>query len=121
EAQLLYVAEQMEKIHLIFDDSRAYLKRQLEIFKSRVRVINQYSPRSHSGRTIFFSADDPVADSESPADPTRGFGKLAGSLELYKISGHHHKIARGENARLMAEMLRERIEREAELVLSAAG
>lgn len=126
EAQLIYVAQQMEKIHLIFDDSRAYLKRQLEIFKSRVRVINQYSPRSYSGRIVFFSADDlsPAADttplvSDAPVDPTRGFGKLAGSLELYKISGHHHKIARGENARLMAEMLRARIEREAELVLTS--
>lgn len=118
EAQLLHVAGEMEKIHLVFDDSRAYLKRQLEIFKSRVRVISQYSPRPYSGRTIFFSADDPITDSDAPVDPTRGFEKLAGSLELYKIDGHHHRMARGENARLMAEMLRERIERETELALT---
>ena len=119
EAQLLDVVEQMEQAHLVFDDSRAYLKRQLEIFKSRVRVINQYSPRSYNGRTLFFSADDPVTDSEAPVEPTRGFGKLASALEVYKISSHHHKMARGENARLMAEMLRERIERESELVLTS--
>jgi len=89
--------------------------------------MNDYHPKKYSGRIIFFSAGDMDADadekkraSELIADPTRGFGKLStGSLELYTIPDAHHKIARGEGARMMAEMLRARIRQEEEMVLSA--
>jgi amino acid adenylation domain-containing protein/non-ribosomal peptide synthase protein (TIGR01720 family) len=129
EEQLDFVTEQMEKAYLIFDDSRAYLKRQLAISKARIRVMNNYHPKLYSGRIVFFSAGEMHGEAEATqlvseltADPTRGFRKLCtGSLELYTVPGDHHQIARGASARLMAEMLQARIEREAELVQRAVS
>jgi amino acid adenylation domain-containing protein/non-ribosomal peptide synthase protein (TIGR01720 family) len=127
EEQLRFVAEQMEKAHIIFDDSLAYVKRTLAILRARVNVMNNYHPKPYSGRIIFFSAGDMDVDADDKKrasalieDPTRGFRKLStGSLELYTIPDAHNKIARGESARIMAEMLRARINQQEKMVHSA--
>jgi thioesterase domain-containing protein len=120
EEQLRLVVAEMERARLVFDDSLAYLRRQLEIFKSRVRVMHAYQPRPYAGRIVFFSASETNLEADlmpmalNPTlDPTRGFGKLAvGSLELHTVSGTHNQLARGAGAAVLAEMLRSRIDRE---------
>jgi amino acid adenylation domain-containing protein len=127
EEQLRYVTEQMEKAHIIFDDSLAYLKHKLALSRMRVRVMDRYRPKPYSGRIIFFSAGDMDGEADEKeraskliADPTRGFRELStDSLELYTIPAAHHTIARGESARIMAEMLSARISHEEEKVLTA--
>jgi hypothetical protein len=122
EAQLRRVVVEMERARLIFDDSLAYLRRQLEIFKSRVRVMHAYHPKPYAGRIVFFSASETNLEADTmpmalnPAlDPTRGFGKLAtGPLELHTVAGTHNQLARGAGAIVLAEMLRSRIDREAQ-------
>jgi thioesterase domain-containing protein len=122
EAQLRRVVVEMERARLIFDDSLAYLRRQLEIFKSRVRVMHAYHPKPYAGRIVFFSASETNLEADTmplalnPAlDPTRGFGKLAtGPLELHTVPGTHNQLARGAGAIVLAEMLRSRIDREAQ-------
>ncbi|HJR08158.1 MAG TPA: amino acid adenylation domain-containing protein [Pyrinomonadaceae bacterium] len=122
EAQLQHVVVEMERARLIFDDSLAYLRRQLEIFKSRVRVMHAYHPKPYAGRIIFFSASETNLEADTmpmalnpTLDPTRGFGKVAtGSLELHTVPGTHNQLARGAGAVVLAEMLRSRIDREAQ-------
>jgi amino acid adenylation domain-containing protein len=120
DEQLRRVVAEMERARLVFDDTLGYLRRQLEIFKSRVRVMHAYQPKSYEGRIIFFSASETNLDSDvmpmalNPTlDPTRGFGKLAaGLLELHTVPGTHNQLARGAGAVVLAEMLRSRIDRE---------
>ncbi|HEX8128490.1 MAG TPA: amino acid adenylation domain-containing protein [Pyrinomonadaceae bacterium] len=120
EEQLRLVVAEMEKARLVFDDSLAYLRRQLDIFKSRVRVMHAYHPPQYGGRIIFFSASETNLEADlmplalNPTlDPMRGFGKLAtGSLELHTVPGTHNQLARGAGAAVLAEMLRSRIDRE---------
>ncbi|MDX6271729.1 MAG: hypothetical protein QOD28_2952, partial [Acidobacteriota bacterium] len=122
EEQLRHVVVEMEKARLIFDDSLAYLRRQLEIFKSRVRVMHAYQPKPYAGRIVFFSASESHLEAETmplalnpTLDPTRGFGKVAtGALELHTVPGTHNQLARGAGAVVLAEMLRSRIDREAQ-------
>jgi amino acid adenylation domain-containing protein len=109
DEQLRHVCARMERARLVFDDPLAYLTRQLEIFKSRVRVMRAYDPKPYDGAVVFFSADggDPALD------PTRGFGPLCrGRLELLTVPGSHNEMARGEGARVLAEMLTARVELE---------
>jgi amino acid adenylation domain-containing protein len=115
KGMVAHVAGQMREARLAFDDHAAYLLRQLEVFKSRVRVIHRYYPEVYPGRITFFRAaeeDAPDLRTTEHAgagdDPTRGFSALTTEpIEVYTIPGTHHQIAREPHVRVLAERLRE--------------
>jgi thioesterase domain-containing protein/acyl carrier protein len=115
ERMVAHVAGKMREARLAFDDHAAYLLRQLEVFKSRIRVIHRYYPEVYPGRITFFRAaeeDAPDLRTTEHAgagdDPTRGFSALTTEpIEVYTIPGTHHQIAREPHVRALAERLRE--------------
>jgi len=123
DEQLRYVAELMRDAHLIFENPVAYLKREVNIFKARTRVIQNYIPKIYPEQITFFRAsieDDGSQlghpSSESEPDPTRGFTALSTKpIEVYEVPGTHHQIAREPNVRVLAEQLRDCIDRALEM------
>jgi amino acid adenylation domain-containing protein len=131
EGMIAHVVVRMKEARLAFDDHAAYLRRQLEVFKSRIRVIHRYFPEVYAGRITFFRAAEEDAPGERTTelsghgdDPTRGFSALTTEpIEVYTIPGTHHRIAREPHVRVLAESLRECAARATVggLVLDAAG
>jgi thioesterase domain-containing protein/acyl carrier protein len=110
EEKFQFVAERMKDAGLHWVDSVGFLARQLAIFKSRNRVINQYYPPTYDGTITFFRASQEyVEDPSGPEiarDPTRGFGTLTTQpIDLHIIPGNHHQIAREPGVQALAAAL----------------
>jgi amino acid adenylation domain-containing protein len=110
EEKFQFVAERMKDVGLHWVDSESFLARQLAIFKSRNRVINQYYPSPYDGTITFFRASrEYVEDPSRPEitrDPTRGFEALTTQpIDLHIIPGNHHQIAHEPGVQALAAAL----------------
>jgi thioesterase domain-containing protein len=66
-------------------------------------------PKPYSGRVVFFAAADQPA--QTAADPSHGWSRLAGELELQRVPGDHVTMVRDpENLRVLARRLAVAIE-----------
>jgi thioesterase domain-containing protein len=119
EERLRFVADHMTNAGLIFEDPVGYLRRQLEIFKYRNRATVEYFPGPYPGRvSLFEAADNTDADGSAvQVNLAERWADFAKGVDVYRVPGSHHEIAREPHVRNLAKLLRECIARS----LSAAG
>ncbi|HYG62485.1 MAG TPA: amino acid adenylation domain-containing protein, partial [Thermoanaerobaculia bacterium] len=81
----------------------------LDVFKAHLEVARTDRPRPYRGRVVFFAAE--VQPEEIAADPSHGWSRLAGELELRRVPGDHvTMIHNAHNVRVVSERLAESIE-----------
>jgi thioesterase domain-containing protein len=119
EERLRFVADHMTKAGLIFEDSVGYLRQQLEIFKYRNRATIAYFPGPYSGRvSLFEAAHNTDGDASAvPVNLAERWANCAKELDVYRVPGSHHEIAREPHVRSLAKLLGGCIDQS----LSAAG
>ena len=118
DEMLSYVAEKMRQAQLLLADPVLFIKRQLDVFKSRTRVIHNYYPDLYPGRITFFHADQedveeplPSAQEDDANHLTLGFAALSTEpVDVYIVPGTHHQIAREPHVRNLAEALQNSLE-----------
>jgi len=122
EQRLRFAADYMEKAGLVFEDPCGYLRRQLEIFKHRNRATLAYDPEPYAGRVSLFIASkvgegDEYKREEAKAhlDLLQSWSKLATrGVDIFYVPGSHHEIAREPNVQVLAELLRNCMDRAVE-------
>jgi amino acid adenylation domain-containing protein len=90
-----------------------------DLFKVNANTVRGYVPGEYGGRVTLFRAeltrwwdgghDDGRGDAR-PADPSNGWGALAGGVEVHEVSGDHFSMLREPHARALAERLRACVE-----------
>ena len=83
-----------------------YLRRQLRIMRSRIRVGQAYEAQCYHGKiTLFRPLDEP--DEFKQLDPTRGWGALSVEpVEIHFMPGNHQTMGLEPHADALAERLR---------------
>jgi amino acid adenylation domain-containing protein len=118
DEMLSYVAEKMRQAQLLVADPMLFIRRQLDVLKSRTRVIHNYYPDIYPGQITFFHADQEDARAPLPSVQeddanhlTLGFAALSTApVDVYIVQGNHHQIAREPHVRDLARALRNSLE-----------
>jgi thioesterase domain-containing protein len=71
------------------DADAAHLSRQLETFKANHHAVRNYTPQSYDGHVVLFRAE---SEEEPAADPSRGWRKYVGNVEVHDVPGDHYSI-----------------------------
>jgi len=121
DEMLACVAEKMRQAQLLLADPVFFIKRQLDVLKSRTRVICNYYPDVYPGRITFFHADQeddgaPLLSAQEKGDDTNqkthGFAALSTEpVDVYIVPGTHHQIAREPHVAALAEAVQNSLER----------
>jgi thioesterase domain-containing protein len=94
---------------LLYDDGAYYLRRQLEIFKARMRAVDDYRPGIYPGQITLFKANDREGESlpmMGLSDPTAGWTELSTQpVETLCVSGTHTTLAREPHVETLAKLL----------------
>src|SRR5262249_49669217 len=87
----------------------------LNVFRSNIRAVQNYTPRPYTGQVTLFQAGAELAGSEEPVDSTLGWARLAlNPLEIYIVPGDHYTILAEPYVQTLAERLRSCLNRAAE-------
>ena len=113
EEQLRYVAGLVEKNLVLPEETIPWLYREVQIFKARLRVAQNYEPQIYDGRLTMFRVSD--LDPEDAQfmqelfhDPTLGWSKLSTQpVDVYFIPGNHASIAREPSVTVLANVLKD--------------
>jgi amino acid adenylation domain-containing protein len=112
EQRLHFVADQMNRAGLIFDNAAEVVRGQLETFKYRSRATIGYDPGPYAGAISLFVAGEKHPEEEAYPDLIEGWHNLAlGGLEVFSVPGKHHEIGREPNVQVLAAHLRSCIDR----------
>jgi phthiocerol/phenolphthiocerol synthesis type-I polyketide synthase D len=106
---------------LPLDYSADSARRLLEVLKAHLKVSRTDRPQPYPGRLTFFAAQEaaPGQVFDPTADPTHGWGALAGSVEIVPIPGNHVTLIRDpSNVRVLAGKLTAALEQVLTLELS---
>jgi thioesterase domain-containing protein len=77
-----------------------------ELFRNNVRALGEYVPGRYAGGVTVIRADDRPAAGGHEADPTEGWGGLAGGgVEIYRVPGNHFSIVRRPHVGALAGQL----------------
>jgi amino acid adenylation domain-containing protein len=125
ENQLQCVAQKMKEARIMIDDAHSFLRRQLDIFKGRLKATETYKPTPYNGQITLFTASilGPEAAAkrtfdEHQSELIRGWADLSTApVDIYLVPGRHHEIAREPNVQMLARSLKECIDN----VLDANG
>lgn len=86
------------------------LSSMFEVYQANLNAAYHYSPDAYHGRVILFIAQKTIFSRKQ--DETLGWGALVGEgLEIHKIPGDHYTIIHKPNVQILAEELRNCIER----------
>jgi amino acid adenylation domain-containing protein len=108
-----YIAERLKAANLVPGDVPLnWISFELNIFKSRLRVMEHYVFKTYQGRITLFLADE-LSSSQLKnidqylADPTRGWDRLSTEpVDVQFIPGNHAKICSEPNVKVLAEKLK---------------
>ncbi len=112
--RFVYINRLIEQSNIeLFDDGEQYLRRQLEVFKARIEVSQNYFPRIYRGRVTLFRASEKQGESlelDAVADPSFGWANLSTEeVEVLEVPGTHANMAREPHVRVLAEVISSRI------------
>jgi amino acid adenylation domain-containing protein len=125
--QLKYVLQQVAAADLLPEETTSdaalpWLSRILAGFKKRSHAVESYIPQPYDGRITLFRAMDEVLAAATSAHPlaairqeaTYGWNRLSREpVEVYEVPGHHQTITKEPHARLVADILRQCVDRTA--------
>jgi len=106
---LNYVIEQTNSRNLFQGNVLDYIQAQLQVFKVRIKVVEQYAPRTYDSRLVLFQSKETedMLLSESFSDTSMGWNQLcAEPVEIHVIEGHHSSITDEPHVRILAELLK---------------
>ncbi|HYN85680.1 MAG TPA: amino acid adenylation domain-containing protein [Pyrinomonadaceae bacterium] len=106
-----------------FDTTYAleYLRRQLNVFRSRVEASLAYRPERYDGRVTLFRPLEEPEDMKT-LDQTKGWGDLAtGGVEIHRVPGNHQTMGLEPNVSALAAELKACLERAQGEASAASG
>jgi thioesterase domain-containing protein len=119
--QIARVLGELKSAGLVPDDmSPPWMDRQLQGYRSRLRLVREYRPRVYPGRLTFFRAADIDVETLRHLDEvgfdhselTLGWHRLSRQpIELHTVPGNHSEILFEPNVRILARRLADCITR----------
>jgi amino acid adenylation domain-containing protein len=109
DAQLPFLWQHVQKLGLIEAETPLPLVQKLlddlkRLFHAHVRLASEYTVRPYPGRiTLFRPTDSPI---EVPTPEDRGWGQLAGEVEIHHVPGQHHTMIKEPYVQTLAHHLR---------------
>jgi amino acid adenylation domain-containing protein len=110
-----YAMEQLN-LSILSDYVRKYVERTVELFKTRIRVLQDYRPSRYPGRiTLIRASETPLQPSgetgielpDEALDPSLGWGEFSSEpVEIHVIDGNHVTIALEPRVRELGRVLR---------------
>jgi len=108
DAQIDFIIEMGNQAKMEYHvDPRRFLRRNMRIFRARLRATWDYHPGVYSGPITLFRAADDDGDPPPSADlKTFGWGDLTSrGVDAYDIPGTHVTVARAPNVQALADRL----------------
>lgn len=115
KAQLDYVLEQLQQAHLnIAEADPRWVYRRMQVFKSRTRVVEEYTPSIYSGKIVLFRAreqDDFVLTRNCGEDQIiRNWSKFTRqTLDVCIVPGYHDTMLAEHNVPFLVEQLQQHL------------
>jgi thioesterase domain-containing protein len=110
DEQLPYLFEHIRKLGLIEAHAPMGVVQQFlgdlkRLFHSHLQLAHEYALRPYPGRiTLFRPLEVPV--DVGPTPEHRGWGRLAGAIDVYFVPGQHHTMVNEPHVQVLAERLR---------------
>jgi thioesterase domain-containing protein len=110
DEQLPFLWNHAQKLGVIDEEAPPDVVEQVlddlkSIFHAHVHVASEYALRPYPGQiTLFRPQDAPV---EVPVPDDRGWGRLAGSVDVHFVPGLHHTMVKEPHIQVLAARLRE--------------
>lgn len=112
------VAEGIEQKVLPEGFTETDARRYIQAFHATAAAISRYTPKPWSGRATLFRTDE---QRESTADPTLGWGALAGAVEVLDVPGDHVTLMRSPNVEVLAAAFSESLRRSPAALRTGSG
>ncbi|HEY0736992.1 MAG TPA: amino acid adenylation domain-containing protein, partial [Herpetosiphonaceae bacterium] len=104
ESRLAYAFDRARELRLIPADlSAAYLQMLFDVYRTHLKLLQAYVPRSYSGSVMLFRADEQLANGIDAAEGWAAY--LTGRFVCRETPGDHYSLLQASNGAALAEAM----------------
>lgn len=116
--QLEFVSRRLKKMGVVsLDIPTSWIKRSVNIFKTRIRTVMNYQLKPYPGAITLFRAveQDATDRTDRTADPTLGWSRYSPqTVEVITTPGNHATMGQEPHVKILSQRLQEAIRRKTE-------